>query len=326
MLAPRISSLPIAALALLVVASGARAQPPAVDLLGSWHVLVHFTDSAADDPEAHRWVDRVWKFEMKGRRLLWSEYPIVVFNDMRGRFTMIAGTTRGRVQEYWEPNAGQLRNIRDGLEVNERESKAKTMRGSLQSGYRSSGGLRSASTSVIGYTQSWSVDDPAGLPVFTRDDLLGSARTENMHGRTQYTTTEVRGGGSSLWGRFERDLTAVGSFRMTRMGELRLTEGRDEHDPDAEVEIRLGFAVDRGASAAELAALLDAPDPGAQRERALELILALLREDLKERGQDPLAHYARTDSLAQKILTLMIDEGASLDEVEVMLRRGELLP
>jgi hypothetical protein len=315
--------------ALLGVSLGlpaAPAQAGDLDLEGTWHLLVHFQDGGSEDPEAERWYDRVWKFERQGRRLQWTDYGIVVFEDSRGRFELIGATTRSRVMGYWEPNERQQKNIRDGLEIVPRESRAKSLRGSPQRGFRSSGGLRPTSASVISYHELWSITDPGGKPVFTRDDVLGSARTERMEGVTRYQTLEVLEGGNLLRGRFERDGSLHGSFQLTRAGETRAREG-DEVDRRTDLDdISLGFAVDRGPLADELEGLLDEPDRAAQRERARALVIGMLEKDLRDRGQDPRAYKARVLVLAEKIEAVLIDEGASLDEVEAMLRRGELQP
>ena len=59
------------------------ARAEAVDLIGTWHVLVHYKDSATDHPERERWVDRVWKFEREGSRLAWT----VGYSRWRKRLT-----------------------------------------------------------------------------------------------------------------------------------------------------------------------------------------------------------------------------------------------
>ncbi len=56
------------------------------DLLGTWHVLVHYKDSGAGNPDARRWEDRIWVFELEGSRVKWTDYPIVVFGNSSGRF------------------------------------------------------------------------------------------------------------------------------------------------------------------------------------------------------------------------------------------------
>ena len=67
--------------------------PAEVDLIGTWHVLVHYTDANSNDPEQLRWDDRIWSFERTGSRLRWDEAPIVVFGDNSGRFEHL-GTNR----------------------------------------------------------------------------------------------------------------------------------------------------------------------------------------------------------------------------------------
>lgn len=309
-----------------LVASLAREAHARVDLLGTWHVLVHYTDAESEDPLAERWYDRVWKFEMKGRSLLWTEYSIVIFASEEGRFETIGVSTPSRVLGYWEPNERQAKNIRTGLEIVDRNSRSKTLRGSFERGFRSGGSLRSTSASVIEYRELWSIEDPTGKPVFGRDDVLGSARTEAMEGRTRYETREVDSGGNVLSGHFERDAVMRGSFRMTRAGESRLHVG-EEVDRKADPEdVLLGFAVDRGPLADELESLLDLPDRAQQRERVRELVRALLEEDLLQRGQDPRVQTPRVLRLTDKIEVVLIEDGASLDELEGMLRRGELRP
>jgi hypothetical protein len=199
-------------------AAGADAGKSAVDLLGTWYVLVHFRDESTANPEADRWEDRIWVFARKGSRLLWTEYPIVIFADESGRFVDLSGGRRQRVLEAWEPNEAQLAEIRAGLEINARGAGSKTLRGSADRGYRSAGAMNQQSTSVIGYSETWSIEEPASLPVFGRRDSLGSGRTESMEGYTEYATTRVEQEGGLLAGGYRRDGARSGSFRMLRSG------------------------------------------------------------------------------------------------------------
>ena len=214
--ARKVAALWIAAVALSIHPAAAQAE---VDLLGTWYVLIHYRDSATNNPDFDRWLDRIWQFEKKGSRIQWTEYPIVVFQDQAGRFERFRGV-RSRVLAYWEPNANQRGQIRAGLEINTRGSKTKSLRGSPTKGYRSTSRMRAQSASVIGYVENWSVEDLQANPVFTFDDIMGSGRTESMEGRTRYTTTAVGDDGNLLEGTYNRDGTRIGTFQLMRAGQV----------------------------------------------------------------------------------------------------------
>ncbi len=214
--ARKVAALWIAAVALSIHPAAAQAE---VDLLGTWYVLIHYRDSATNNPDFDRWLDRIWQFEKKGSRIQWTEYPIVVFQDQAGRFERFRGV-RSRVLAYWEPNANQRSQIQAGLEINSRGSKTKSLRGSPKKGYRSTSRMRAQSASVIGYVENWSVEDLQTNPVFTFDDIMGSGRTESMEGRTRYTTTAVGDDGNLLEGTFNRDGTRIGTFQLIRAGQV----------------------------------------------------------------------------------------------------------
>jgi hypothetical protein len=200
------------------------AEETKLDLRGGWYVLVHFRDLESTEPEAVRWRDRIWRFEVRGSRLVWTEHPRVRFGDMSGRIEIIEGGREARTLGGWEPGSGQLHEIREGLVIDGHMARSKSLRGSSERGYRSVGSLHSESASVIGYHESWRIDDPSRLPRFTRDDSMGSGRTEGLAGHTEYTTRQVLAGGDELRGEFQRDGTLRGSFRMLRMGERGRTE------------------------------------------------------------------------------------------------------
>jgi len=204
-----------AGLALLLAPASAVAS---VDLAGTWHVLVHYRDAGTANPEVLRWEDRVWEFAPKGRRLEWTEFPIVIFDDDAGRFERREGTGQyARVLHAWEPSPGQLANLRSGLAVNDRGSQKKSLRRSGDA-WRSAARASPTSSSVITYQETWSIEDPEGLPVFTQLDLLGSESAEGLEGRTQLRTLEVREEGVLLVGSYERDGTRIGTFQMRRCG------------------------------------------------------------------------------------------------------------
>jgi hypothetical protein len=213
-LAPHLRGLQ-AALALLL---WPVADAAAIDLAGTWHVLVHHRDAKTANPEADRWEDRVWEFERKGARLVWTEYPIVTFDDESGRFERRAGTGQyARVLHAWAPSPAQLANIRAGIAVNDRGSQRKSLR---RNGASWSSTARSSPTSVsvITYEELWSIEDPEGLPVFRQVERLGSESAEGAEGRTQWRTAEVLEDGALLVGSWDRDGTRVGTFEMRRAG------------------------------------------------------------------------------------------------------------
>jgi hypothetical protein len=228
------------ALAAAVLSPGASAGE-AVDLVGTWHVLVHYRDDHSAHPEQDRWEDKLWVFERSGSRLRWIEYPLVVFADDTGRFERRATGQYARVLHAWEPNEKQLAEIEGGLQYNTRGSKAKTLRGSDAKGWASQRRSQAASASVITYTENWSIDGLPERPVFTRTDIMGSARTENVEGVTQYTTLEVAAGGDVLRGTYERDGVRRGTFRMMRAGAVTVVKDRTQSERQREA---LGIAAD----------------------------------------------------------------------------------
>lgn len=235
------------ALILALLVPGLSAAEPKVDLIGTWYVLIHYRDSYTANPDSDRWEDKIWRFQMKGTRLSWTDYPIVVFADQTGRFGPVAGNPRARIMHAWEPNAAQQQEIEAGLQVNDRGSKTKSLRGSPKKGYKSFGAQRSVSAATVGYQQIWSIDDPTGLPVFTRDDSLGTeaalAKKDKdavLSGRTRFTTTSVSEDGNELRGDFVRDENRVGSFRLLRVAEPRGLES-DGRTPNEKASDRLQY-------------------------------------------------------------------------------------
>ena len=219
---------------LLLAASLLPAAPAAAfDLVGTWHVLVHYRDAASGAPEQLRWQDRIWVFERKGKKLRWTEYPIVVFASQAGRFENLSTSGAVRVLGAWEPNESQLANIEAGLRINTRGSKKKSLRGSDAEGWRSTARAQAASASVITYQENWSVSGLPDAPVFDQHDVMASARTETLEGLTRYETTSIEAGGDLLRGRYQRDGSRTGTFVMRRSGEVGLLEPRERRSPGA---------------------------------------------------------------------------------------------
>jgi hypothetical protein len=209
-----------------------------VDLSGTWFVLIHYRDSMTANPDSDRWDDKVWKIEKKGSRLQWTEFPIVHFNDGSGRFGRVGRNPRARMLHKWEPNEAQMEEILAGPQVNSRGSKVKSLRGSPKRGYKSSNSSRSMSALTVGYQETWSIDEPVALPVFTRDDALGteSALATNsdsvVSGRTRYATLEISEDGNVLTGTYGRDENKRGTFQLIRAGSARglETDGRSPNE------------------------------------------------------------------------------------------------
>jgi hypothetical protein len=206
------------------------AEEGEVDLVGSWFVLVHYKNSATENPDAERWLDQLWVFEREEEGLVWTEYPLVVFRDETGRFEKLGTRRAKRVIHHWEPDEGQLANIRAGLEINPRGRIAKTLSGSDAEGWRSASRARPGSASVISYQQNWSIAGLPRLPVFRQEEVMSSLRSESLEGVTRFETQEVGGGGDLVRGRYDRDGTRVGSFRMLRSGGAVALPQRDPRD------------------------------------------------------------------------------------------------
>lgn len=218
-----------AAFALLGAASASG-----VELAGSWYVLVHYRDGGSGDPEQERWEDKVWVFEQRVGRLRWIEYPIAVFEDETGRFERNAAGRYARIPHFWEPDAGQRADIADGLRVNSRGSKHKTLRRSPEQGWSSERTSAAASASVLVYSEVWRIDGLPDLPVFSQTDFLFGASGEGVESLTRHTTSAVREGGEVVVGAFERNGTRRGTFRMMRCGAVAALTGRGAQiDPAA---------------------------------------------------------------------------------------------
>jgi hypothetical protein len=281
-----------------------------VDLPGTWYVLVHYKDDQAHDKDAMHWDDRIWTFEREGEKLRWTEYAIVVFHDRSGRFEQTrAGMVR--VLHAWEPNPLQLKQIRQGLEGNPRGSKSKLLRGSDIMGWRSQNRAAAASATVITYQETWSIDDLDTLPVFTRDDVLGSGVTEDFDGRTQYATREIDAGGGELRGSFERDGTRHGTFRMLRAGSTGLVKESGKTFAERWMEQARQAAID-GLESPELR--------GAVREQ--------VAEGFRERGVDPDEHPQEVDAVTSRVVEATLADlraGGDLAGLEGRIRaRAEL--
>jgi hypothetical protein len=280
-----------------------------------------------------RWDDKVWIFERSGSRLRWTEYPIVVFEDQTGRFDRSQGRL-ARVLDGWEPNRAQLAQIEAGLEVNDRGSKSKTLRKHGDDGWRSATRATAAAASIVTYVENWSIEGAAGMPVFRREDVLGSGIAENLEGVTEYATAKVASGGDVLRGTFERDGTRHGTFRLLRAGAARGVEGSGKSEGQRVYEMffgeELGPAIMQGEDALREALERREEErgevPDEMREQLRAEIRATAEKNIRESGRDPDNFESEIDSLARQIERRMLDEGRSLQEVEQMLKDGRIKP
>lgn len=243
-------------LAVATAASGvAHARGGPVDLAGTWHVLVHYTDDDAADPEQWRWQDRIWVFGRKGSGWVWTEYPIVVFRDDRGRFERRMNGQLARVEHAWSPSESQRMEIQQGLRVNPRAMKRKTLRALAAGGFRAMPTGSAQSASVVTFAEEWSINDLTA-PVFERIESLAGRRASSLEGRTRYATERV--GDGWLAGSYTRDTSHHGRFRMTRAGGI----GGDQTASAVETADRHATPPSVGAAA---------PDIDAMDHRVLEM-------------------------------------------------------
>ncbi len=305
-----------------------------VDLIGTWHVLVHYRDDHAHNSEAMRWDDRLWVFKRSGSGLRWLEYPIVVFGDKSGRFEHLGTSGAARVVHGWEPNPGQLKNIRAGLEFNTRGSKSKSLRGSEENGWSSQRRSHAASASVITYSETWTIDGMPNLPVFRRTDIMGSMRGENLEGATQYTTMEIEPGGNVLRGSFERDGSRHGTFRMMRAGAIQIVEGSGKTQGERFMEAfgaTYGFSGSGSQGAEALQDTIDELRAAGEISRTTRMelrgeIVEWLEQGMRARGQSAKSFERQLEGLALRVEKELLDEGRSVQEVVKMIEKGELRP
>ena len=302
-----------------------------VDLIGTWHVLVHYTDETSHDPNAWRWDDRIWVFEREGGKLRWSELPIVVFHDPTGRFSHTGTGRPSRVIHAWEPNAGQLAQIEEGLEVNPRGKRSKSLRGSDGEGWHSRRRTMSPSASVITYSEDWSIEGLPTLPVFQRSAVMGSAMTEKLEGVTRHAATRVSAHGSVIEGTFERDGTRHGRFRMRVAGEASDVKGSGKARGERLTGAWLGeFArilrSDPRAIEAAIQRKTEAGEGGDVAEDVRDEIRAEIERSIRSRGLDPREFHREVSVLTRKVEQQIVEQGRSVGDVARMIEEGELSP
>lgn len=230
-----IAPLLLAVLGGLAAPSSAGAEPFALE--GTWHVLVHYRDAEAPDPGAWLWEDRVWDLQRQGDALLWTDYELVNFVDVRGRFADLRSAWARRVRGAWEPDAGQLREIERGLFVNPRG--ARTLRlEPAEDGLRSRRRELAAPELGVALRRRGAIrTGESGLPVFTVSETVHAPDGDDMLREAVFRarTREEDGGLSGDYMQGSRS----GRFRMrpTRLRdaarpEIRHGEGELVLQPD----------------------------------------------------------------------------------------------
>ncbi len=324
----------LGALALLVVAVPVT-PAEAVDLIGTWHVLIHYRDSVTEHPERERWEDRIWGFEREGSRLRWTDYPIVVFGNQTGRFEQLGGNRASRVLGFWGPNAAQLAQIQEGLEINPRGSRSKALRGSDAEGWSSGTKKAYQSARFITFQEIWQITGMPDLPSFIRDDVMGSAAAENLEGRTTWEGESVESGGDLIRGRYDRDGTRIGTFRLMRSGGVSTVKGSGKSQAERVYIAFFGaigsqlFAgeLPGGGSEADLRKTIEAGEFSEEDRRTLLLEFErTIAEGYQNQNADPQKSRPQIQSLARKMVALFVDEGKSIEEIQKMLADGSLRP
>lgn len=210
------------------IADAAESKRDGSDLVGTWFVLVHYRDANTYNETSDRWLDRVWTFAMKGSRLYWVEYPIVVFESTAGRFEAYKGNPRSRVLGKWEPNVAQLAEIMDGPRVNTRGMKSKSLRGNDAMGWKSTGRGRVAGVNVLGFHEEWTIAPHGEWREFAISEVIGNSQRADAEGRTSYVVESGDVAGLEFAGRYDRDGSRVGTFRMFRTASIRPLRSSEE--------------------------------------------------------------------------------------------------
>lgn len=194
-------------------------------LLADWYVLIHFEGRPEGETERPQWEDQIWTIKASKENLRWTIFPHVEMKRTGGRYQERSDGLVALSPGTWSPDAQQWEEIRSGLKTDPYSSRSKTLRPSGPDAWRSSGRLRSASASMVGYHELWKILFEGDLPVFSRVDSMGSARTDVLDGQTRFVTEARDPDKGELVGRYQRGETFQGRFRMVRM------EGRDASEP-----------------------------------------------------------------------------------------------
>lgn len=297
-----------------------------LDLMGTWHLLVHYQEPDSEEPERWHWHDRLWVFAAEGDRVRFTEYPVVVFDRRSGRYERGLNGQWLQSEGAWEPDARQLGEIEAGLTVNPRGSRSKTLRATGDGRLSSAraGGYDSAR--FVTFETRVEIDPRGALPEIVIRDSLDSSAAEGREGVTRYGAESVDASGARIEGRYERDGRQRGRFVMRRSGGARTDETEalpSERELTYERFYRqLGRSL-RGAEALP-ESVPGLPDEAA-RTALRERVEVALEEGFRAQGNDPRPYAPQIRNLADAIVALY-EEGRSRDEIGTLLQAGQLRP
>jgi hypothetical protein len=233
----------------------------------------------------------------------------------------VAGNPRARILHYWEPSEVQQAELMKGPKVNSRGSREKYLDASGD-GWRSSSSSAGASAMTITFTANWFIDDATGLPRFRMEDVMGSAMTESLEGGTVYETEVVEEGGDVLRGRFTRDDTRVGTFRMLRTPSVRGLGSKEEQEARIRTRARNSFALTLvGGPNLEG---IDFEEMTEERRQEVRGEIGELLEAGAEAGGQRLTRQ-QLEGLTDRVEALL-REGKTLADIERMFAEGEIRP
>jgi hypothetical protein len=184
---------------LLMLAPWLLASPaPSLELAGVYYVLVHYQDAEATWPDTWHWEDRVWDFQRQGEHLIWTDYGLVTFMDVRGRFENPRSARARRIGGRWEPNTSQRREIERGLFVNLRGARILSLE-RHPDGWRSESRVSDAErrSYAIAIGTSATISSENGQPIFTLEERMSSPEADLRIAYTVYRVEDGSGAAGS---------------------------------------------------------------------------------------------------------------------------------
>jgi len=211
----------------------------------------------------------------------------------------------------WEPSEAQFAQILEGLEVNDRGKKTKSLR-AKDGGWYTQSRARPKSSSILSYQEHWSVEGDSDYPVFRQEDELGAERTETLDGVELHTTTYIDATGNVLRGTYERDGSRHGTFRMLRAGTATGVKGSGKTQSE---RLRDSWWKNYTQSISE-----------EDREVISQQIRSAIEQHMPREGLDPSQYQKAVESLSKKLEVEIFEKGRTIEEISRMLADGTLAP